>query len=67
VVWPDAQAREEDGKPVSQSVFDKMAELNIIAMRMGPGPHLKGRVLMGGLVKPEEVLTLTISSLFFYK
>lgn len=24
------------------------------AMRMGPGKHLKGRVLMNGLVKPEE-------------
>lgn len=23
-------------------------------MRMGPGPHLKGRDLMGGAVKPEE-------------
>lgn len=24
------------------------------AMRMGPGKHLRGRTLMGGLVKPEE-------------
>jgi len=23
-------------------------------MRMGPGKHLQGRTLMGGLVKPEE-------------
>ena len=23
-------------------------------MRMGPGKHLEGRVLMNGLVKPEE-------------
>jgi hypothetical protein len=23
-------------------------------MRMGPGKHLQGRKLMGGLVKPEE-------------
>ena len=23
-------------------------------MRMGPGKHLKGRILMDGLVKPEE-------------
>ena len=29
-------------------------------MRMGPGKHLKGRTLMGGAVKPEEVsLTIT--------
>jgi hypothetical protein len=23
-------------------------------MRLGPGKHLKGLVLMGGIVKPEE-------------
>ncbi|CAL1716561.1 unnamed protein product [Somion occarium] len=53
-VYPDAQARELDGKRPSQSVIDKMAELNIHAMRMGPGKHLKGLTLMNGLVKPEE-------------
>lgn len=30
-------------------------ELNIHAMRMGPGKHLKGLTLMGGAVAPEEV------------
>jgi hypothetical protein len=25
------------------------------AMRTGPGKHLKGLTLMGGIVKPEEV------------
>lgn len=54
VIVPDAQAREDDGKRASQHVFDEMAKLEIIAMRMGPGPHLKGRTLLGGLVKPEE-------------
>ncbi len=29
-------------------------ELELHAMRMGPGKHLNGRVLMNGLVKPEE-------------
>ena len=29
--------------------------MEIHAMRMGPGKHLKGRTLMGGAVKPEEV------------
>lgn len=28
--------------------------LEIPAMRLGPGKHLKGRKLMGGLVTPEE-------------
>lgn len=55
VLVPDGRAREEDGKRPSQSVFDEMAKLNIIAMRLGPGPHLKGLELMGGIVKPEEV------------
>ncbi|RDB26250.1 Isovaleryl-CoA dehydrogenase, mitochondrial [Hypsizygus marmoreus] len=54
VLIPDAHAREEDGKRPSQYVFDEMAKLNIIAMRLGPGKHLDGLELMGGLVKPEE-------------
>ncbi|KAJ7727303.1 acyl-CoA dehydrogenase [Mycena maculata] len=53
-VLPDAALREEDGKRPSPAVFEAMARTNIIAMRLGPGPHLKGRELMGGLVKPEE-------------
>lgn len=55
IVYPDAQVREESGKPPSQSVLTAMAEMNIIAMRLGPGKHLEGRILMGGIVKPEEV------------
>lgn len=36
-------------------LFDlKLSEMNIIAMRLGPGKHLQGRTLMGGIVKPEE-------------
>lgn len=71
VVAPDAQACEDNGKRLSQTVVDKLAcviqsvcqrlfiillfsELNIIAMRFGPGKHLKGLTLMGGIVKPEE-------------
>ncbi|KAL6299883.1 peroxisomal acyl-CoA-dehydrogenase [Sparassis latifolia] len=54
VVYPDAQARELDGKRPSLSVIDKMAEINMHAMRMGPGKHLKGLTLMNGLVTPEE-------------
>ncbi|KAF8532187.1 acyl-CoA dehydrogenase/oxidase [Gautieria morchelliformis] len=54
VIYPDAQAREEDGKRASQSVMDAMAAQNIIAMRMGPGKHLKGLTLMNGIITPEE-------------
>ncbi|KAH6908984.1 acyl-CoA dehydrogenase [Coprinopsis sp. MPI-PUGE-AT-0042] len=54
IVTPDARAREEDGKPPSPSVIEAMAKVNLHAMRMGPGKHLKGLELMGGIVKPEE-------------
>ncbi|XP_006459788.1 hypothetical protein AGABI2DRAFT_202171 [Agaricus bisporus var. bisporus H97] len=54
VVAPEAVTAEETGKKISQQVVDKMAEANIIAMRLGPGKHLQGRTLMGGIVKPEE-------------
>ncbi|KAI9457128.1 peroxisomal acyl-CoA-dehydrogenase [Russula earlei] len=53
-VYPDAQERELDGKRPSQEVFDKMAGVNLHAMRLGPGKHLKGLSLFHGLVKPEE-------------
>jgi len=55
VLLPDALAREEDGKPPSAHVFEEVGRLNINAMRLGPGPHLKGLTLMGGVVKPEQV------------
>ncbi|KAI0069229.1 acyl-CoA dehydrogenase [Artomyces pyxidatus] len=54
VVYPDAIECEENGKRISQHVVDKMGETNIIAMRLGPGKHLKGRTLMGGVITPEE-------------
>ncbi|KAF8575233.1 acyl-CoA dehydrogenase NM domain-like protein [Ramaria rubella] len=54
IIYPDAQAREEDGKRPSQSVLDAMAEVNLHAMRLGPGKHLKGRKLFNGLVTPED-------------
>jgi len=54
IIYPDAQACEENGKRASQSVIDAMAAKNINAMRLGPGKHLKGLTLMDGIVKPEE-------------
>jgi len=37
------------------------SEVNLHAMRLGPGKHLKGLSLFNGLVKPEEV-GLVVSS-----
>jgi len=52
-VYPEAQQKEEDGTYVSQELTDKMAANNTLAMRLGPGKHLHGRELLGG-VKGEE-------------
>ncbi|KAH9921493.1 acyl-CoA dehydrogenase NM domain-like protein [Epithele typhae] len=54
VVQPDALKCEDSGKRLSQEVIDKSCEMNIPAMRIGPGKHLQGRTLMGGVVTPEE-------------
>ncbi|KAN0093234.1 Acyl-CoA dehydrogenase/oxidase, N-terminal and middle domain containing protein [Tylopilus felleus] len=54
VLKPEASVREESGERVSPQVVDAMGQLNIIAMKMGPGPHLKGLTLMNGAVLPEE-------------
>ena len=35
-------------------------EVNLHAMRTGPGKHLKGLTLMDGVVTPEEVRLATI-------
>jgi hypothetical protein len=32
----------------------QIREVNLSAMRAGPGKHLKGLTLLGGVVKPEE-------------
>ncbi|KAF2814182.1 acyl-CoA dehydrogenase family protein [Mytilinidion resinicola] len=52
-VYPEAQARESDGKYISQALVDRMAAENMLRMLLGPGKHLHGKVLPGG-VKGEE-------------
>jgi alkylation response protein AidB-like acyl-CoA dehydrogenase len=53
-VTPEAQEKEKDGTYISQDLIDRMAECNILAMRLGPGKHLHGRSLLGGAVKGED-------------
>lgn len=68
VLVPDGQQHEDDGKKPEKHIFLAMAKYNIIAMRLGPGPHLKGRELMGGVVEPEEVsFTMQASFISFLK
>ena len=52
-IYPEAQEKELDGTYISQELVDKMAANNMLAMRLGPGKHLQGRTLLGG-VKGEE-------------
>ncbi|PYI32008.1 acyl-CoA dehydrogenase NM domain-like protein [Aspergillus indologenus CBS 114.80] len=53
-VTPEAQEKERDGTYISQELIDRMAETNILAMRLGPGKHLHGRKLLGGVVDGKE-------------
>jgi len=53
-VVPEAHQKEKDGTFVSQELIDKMAESNVLAMRLGPGEHLHGRKLLGGVIDGKE-------------
>jgi alkylation response protein AidB-like acyl-CoA dehydrogenase len=54
VLKPEAQEKEISGKRISDDVIYAMGRSNLLAMRLGPGPHLRGRTLMDGAVEPEE-------------
>ncbi|GAA6000530.1 hypothetical protein JCM10207_008056 [Rhodosporidiobolus poonsookiae] len=52
-VKPDAQLHEKDGKRPTPALIERMGDLNINAMRLGPGKHLHGLTLPGDF-KGEE-------------
>jgi len=52
-VTPEAKEKEKDGTYISQELINRMAETNVLAMRIGPGKHLHGRILLGG-IKGED-------------
>ncbi|KAJ4290962.1 hypothetical protein N0V90_010158 [Kalmusia sp. IMI 367209] len=52
-VTPEAQEKERDGSYISQELIDRMAANDMLAMRLGPGKHLRGKNLLG-VVKGEE-------------
>jgi len=52
-VTPEAREKEKDGTYISQELINRMAETNVLAMRIGPGKHLHGRILLGG-IKGED-------------
>lgn len=47
-VTPEAREKEDDGTTISQELIDKMAETNVLAMRLGPGKHLHDKKILGG-------------------
>lgn len=49
----EAEEKEADGTYISQATIDKMAANGILGMRLGPGKHLHGKTLPGG-IKGEE-------------
>lgn len=52
-ITPEAQEKEKDGTYISQELIDRQAKEHILAMRLGPGKHLRGLTLPGN-VKGEE-------------
>jgi hypothetical protein len=40
---------------ISQELIDKMAEANVLALRLGPGKHLHDRKILGGAVEGRDV------------
>lgn len=53
-ITPEAQRKEQDGTHISQELIDRMARENVLAMRLGPGRHLHGRQLLGGVMRGED-------------
>jgi cytochrome b5-like protein len=53
-VTPEALANEESGDFISQGLIDRMSKSGVLHMRLGPGPHLHGVELLGGVVDGKE-------------
>ncbi|TDZ15905.1 Acyl-CoA dehydrogenase apdG [Colletotrichum orbiculare MAFF 240422] len=53
-VTPEALACEESGDYISQELIDRMSAAGVLHMRLGPGKHLHGVELLGGVVKGED-------------
>jgi hypothetical protein len=53
-VAPVALECERTGQYIPQHLIDRMSKAGILHMRIGPGKHLHGVELLGGVVKGEE-------------
>lgn len=50
MLYPVAQECEKSGKHIPQSLIDDMSKNGILHMKIGPGKHLHGVKLMGGVM-----------------
>ncbi|KAF2501917.1 acyl-CoA dehydrogenase NM domain-like protein [Lophium mytilinum] len=53
-VTPEAQEKEISGERISLGLIQRMADANILGMRVGPGPHLHGRSILNGVLRGED-------------
>jgi alkylation response protein AidB-like acyl-CoA dehydrogenase len=53
-IAPEALECEATGRSISQELIDRMERVGILRMRLGPGKHLHGRELFGGVVSGED-------------
>ncbi|EGY13518.1 medium-chain specific acyl-CoA dehydrogenase [Verticillium dahliae VdLs.17] len=53
-VTPEARECEDSGEYISQALIDRMSAAGVLHMRLGPGPHLHGVELLGGVVDGKE-------------
>lgn len=53
-ITPEAIEKERTGEYISQELVERMAKAGVLHMRMGPGKHLHGVELLGGVVDGKE-------------
>ncbi|KFZ23995.1 hypothetical protein V502_01526 [Pseudogymnoascus sp. VKM F-4520 (FW-2644)] len=53
-VTPEAQESERTGTHISQELINRMSEAGILHMRIGPGKHMHGVKLLGGVMMGDE-------------
>lgn len=53
-ITPEAQEKERTGEYISQELVERMSKAGVLHMRMGPGKHLHGVELLGGVVDGKE-------------
>ncbi|KAJ5054055.1 uncharacterized protein L3040_000339 [Drepanopeziza brunnea f. sp. 'multigermtubi'] len=54
VLYPVAQECEKSGKHIPQEIIDDMSRNGILHMKIGPGKHLHGVNLMGGVMMGDD-------------